>query len=64
MEVDNVSSKLKSQRKSEAIKKGINKKIKTELSSPSMLDLNQKGFSKGETPKISGSSSYDNLFNS
>jgi hypothetical protein len=35
------------------------------LSSPSMLDLNQKGFSKGETPKISGSSSsYDNLFNS
>ena len=34
------------------------------LSSPSMLDLNQKGFSKNETPKISGSSSYDNLFNS
>jgi hypothetical protein len=32
-------------------------------SSSSMLDLNQKGISKGDTPKISGSSSYDNLFN-
>jgi len=32
--------------------------------SASMLDLNQKGISKEDTPKISGSTSYDNLFNS
>lgn len=30
----------------------------------SMLDLNQKGLSKGDSPKSTGSSSYDNLFNS